>query len=168
MKALPAPFGAPVAAGLAAYDAAVRWLAGRLPEGLALLLVRVALGGVFWRSGQTKVAEGTWFQLTDATYALFATEYAGVPLPPVFAAVMANAAEHVLPALLLAGLFTRAAALGLLGMTLVIQLFVYPDALWPEHSLWAALALVLVVRGGGLIALDRVLVAWTRTGPGRP
>ena len=132
------------------YDAATAWLSGRVPESLMLLFVRVAFGGIFWRSGQTKVVEGTWFTLTDATRELFRTEYAGVPLPPALAAPMANAAEHILPALLLAGLLTRFSALGLLGMTLTIQVFVYPDAWWPEHSLWAALALVLIVRGGGL------------------
>ena len=147
------------AAALTRYDAAVRSLSGRVPEGLVLLFVRIVLGGIFWRSGQTKVAEGTWFQLTDTTYELFSTEYAGVPLlPHDLAAVLANAAEHVLPALLLAGLFTRFSALGLLGMTLVIQLFVYPDAWWPEHSLWVGLALILILRGGGLFSLDALLV----------
>jgi putative oxidoreductase len=142
---------------IARYDRAVRWIGAALPEAVVLVLVRLALAGVFWRSGQTKVAEGTWFQLTDTTYELFRTEYAGVPLPPELAAVLANAAEHVLPALLVAGLLTRGSALGLLGMTLVIQFFVYPEAWWPEHSLWAALALVLVVRGGGLFSLDHLL-----------
>ena len=146
-----------VAASLNRYDAATRWLSGRVPESLLLAFVRVVLGGIFWRSGQTKVAEGTWFQLTDTTYELFRTEYAGVPLPPELAAVLANAAEHVLPALLLVGLFTRGSALALVGMTLTIQFFVYPDAWWPEHSLWAALALVLVLRGGGLFSLDALL-----------
>lgn len=151
-----------MAAPLRRYDAAVAWLSGRIPESLALLLVRVALGGVFWRSGQTKVEPGTWFTLTDATRELFRSEYAGVPLPPQIAAPLANAAEHVLPALLLAGLFTRFSALGLLGMTMTIQIFVYPDAWWPEHSLWAALALVLVVRGGGLLSADGLLAARVR------
>jgi putative oxidoreductase len=141
------------------YDALVRWLGSSLPEGLVLLFVRITLGGVFWRSGQTKVEEGSWFQLTDATRELFRTEYAGVPLPSEFAAISANAAEHILPALLLAGLFTRGAALGLLGMTAVIQLFVYPEAWWPVHSLWAALALVILQRGGGVFSLDRLLAA---------
>ena len=145
------------AASLNRYDAATRWLSGRVPESLLLAFVRVVLGGIFWRSGQTKAAEGTWFQLTDTTYELFRTEYAGVPLPPEFAAVMANAAEHILPALLLIGLFTRGAALALVGMTLTIQFFVYPDAWWPEHSLWTALALMLVLRGGGLFSLDALL-----------
>jgi len=145
---------------LARYDSAVRQLTGRLPESAVLVLVRLALGGVFWRSGQTKVEEGTWFQLTDSTYELFRTEYAGVPLPPELAAVMANAAEHVLPVLLVAGLFTRGAALGLLAMTLTIQFFVYPDAWWSEHSLWAALALVLAMRGAGLFSLDALLLSF--------
>ena len=145
------------AAVLMKYDTLTERLSGRVPESLVLAFVRVVLGGVFWRSGQTKVEEGTWFKLTETTYELFRTEYAGVPLPPDFAAVMANAAEHVLPALLLAGLFTRFSALAFLGMTLVIQFFVYPDAWWPEHSLWAALALVLIARGGGMFSLDEVL-----------
>ena len=136
------------------YDAVTRWLAAAVPESVMLLFVRIVLGGIFWRSGQTQVVEGTWVTLQDSTLELFRTEYAGVPLPAELAAPLANAAEHVLPALLLAGLFTRFAAAGLIGMTMVIQLFVYPDAWWPEHSLWVALALVLVVRGGGLLALD--------------
>jgi putative oxidoreductase len=143
---------------LARYDAVVRRLSGRVPESAVLVLVRLALGGVFWRSGQTKVEDGSWFQLSDSTYELFRTEYAGVPLPPELAAVLANAAEHVLPVLLVTGLFTRAAALGLLGMTLTIQFFVYPDAWWSEHALWSALALVLAVRGAGLFSLDALLL----------
>ncbi|HEX8056713.1 MAG TPA: DoxX family protein, partial [Novosphingobium sp.] len=117
---------------------------------------------VFWRSGQTKVVEGTWFTLSDSTFELFRTEYAGVPLPAELAAPMANAAEHILPAMLLVGLFTRFSALGLIGMTMVIQIFVYPDAWWPEHSLWTALALILVLHGGGMISLDALLVRKTR------
>ncbi len=144
------------------YDAVAGWLSGTVPESLMLLFVRVALGGVFWRSGQTKVEAGSWFTLTDSTRELFRTEYSGVPLPPDIAAPLANAVEHVLPALLLAGLFTRFSALGLIGMTLVIQIFVYPDAWWPEHSLWIGLALILLVRGGGMISLDRALVGKTR------
>ena len=139
------------------YDAITARLSGNLPESLVLAFVRVVLAGVFWRSGRTKVVEGSWFQLSDTTYELFRTEYAGVPLPPEFAAVIATTAEHALPALLLVGLFTRFSALGLLGMTMVIQFFVYPDAWWPEHSLWAALALILIVRGAGQFSLDAML-----------
>lgn len=151
-----------VAATFGRYDAVARGIGSRIIESLVLVLVRLALGGVFWRSGQTKVAEGSWFTLTDTTRELFRTEYAGVPLSPDLAAMLANAAEHILPVLLVAGLFTRASALGLLAMTAMIQVFVYPEAWWPEHSLWAALALVLVVRGGGVLSLDAWLVRQTR------
>ena len=144
------------------YDGLAAWLAGRLPESLSLLFVRIVLGSVFWRSGRTKIEEGSWFTLNETTLELFRSEYAGVPLPPELAAPLATAAEHVLPALLLAGLFTRFSALGLIGMTLVIQIFVYPEAWWPVHSLWMALALILALRGGGQFSLDAALTARRR------
>ncbi|MEY4270884.1 MAG: hypothetical protein RLZZ58_2100 [Pseudomonadota bacterium] len=143
------------------YDAVVARLSGRVMEGLMLLFVRVALAGIFWRSGQSKLDDSGW-HISDLTYELFRTEYAGVPLPTDFAAVSATVAEHLFPLLLVIGLFTRLSALGLLGMTLVIQIFVYPDAWWPVHSLWVALALVLIVRGGGLFAADTPLVLGAR------
>ncbi len=79
-----------------------------------------------------------------------------IRLPPELAAQMAATAEHVFPILLVLGLFTRLSALALLGMTLVIQVFVYPDA-WPTHLSWAALMLYLAGRGAGPVSLDRVL-----------
>ncbi len=139
------------------YDRIGARLAGRIPDALALLFVRIALAGVFWRSGRSKLDEGSWFQISDGSYELFHTEYSGVPLPPDFAAVAATSAEHLFPILLVLGLLTRLSALALLAMTMVIQVFVYPQAWWPVHSLWTALALVLIVRGGGLLALDSLL-----------
>ena len=144
------------------YERVVALATSRPAEAAALLLVRVALAGVFWRSGQTKMAEGTWLTLSDTTVELFRTEYAAVPLPSDFAAVAAATAEHVFPVLLLLGLATRFSALALLGMTMVIQLFVYPEAWWQVHSLWAALALVLIVRGGGMVSLDVLLAGRSR------
>lgn len=141
------------------YDRLVGRLSGPIPESVLLLFVRVVLAGIFWRSGQAKIAEGAWFTISDGTWELFRTEYAGVPLPPAIAAPMAAGAEHLFPVLLVLGLFTRLSALSLLGMTLVIQIFVYPDAWWTEHSLWTALALVLIVRGGGMIAIDKTLTS---------
>jgi putative oxidoreductase len=141
----------------ALYDRAVALLATKLPEGLMLLFMRVVLAGIFWRSGQTKIAEGTWFTISDNAYALFETEYSGVPLPSHLAAVMAASSEHLFPVLLVLGLFTRLGALALMGMTLVIQIFVYPDAFWTEHALWMAMQLALIVRGGGLFSLDALL-----------
>ncbi|MBO9645036.1 MAG: DoxX family protein, partial [Pseudacidovorax sp.] len=91
----------------------------------ALALVdRVAIAAIFWQSGRTKV-DG-WFHINDSAYELFRTEYRLPLIPPELAAQMAATAEHVLPVLLVLGLATRLPALGLLGMTLVIQLFVYP------------------------------------------
>ena len=142
---------------VAFYDRAVAVISGRIPESLMLLFMRVVLAGIFWRSGQTKLAEGSWFQISDSAYYLFETEYSGVPLPSHFAAVMATVSEHLFPVLLVFGLFTRAAALALLGMTMVIQIFVYPDAWWTEHSLWVAMQLALIVRGAGAISLDHLL-----------
>ncbi|WP_313906813.1 DoxX family protein [Sphingopyxis sp. P1IMeth2] len=136
------------------YDRAVLAVSGCKPENLMLLFTRLVLAGVFWRSGRTKVEEGSWLSISDSTYFLFQEEYSGVPLPSEFAALAATMAEHLFPVLLVLGLFTRLSVLALLGMTAVIQIFVYPDAWWPVHSLWVALALMLIIRGGGTIALD--------------
>ena len=139
------------------YHRAIAFVAGKVPESLMLLFMRVVLAGIFWRSGQTKIAEGTWFSISDSAYALFETEYSGVPLPSHLATVMATVSEHLFPFLLVLGLFTRFGALALLGMTMVIQVFVYPDAFWTEHSLWMAMQLALIVRGAGLFSLDALL-----------
>jgi putative oxidoreductase len=125
-----------------------------------LLLARFALAGVFWRAGRSKVTEGSWFEISEATRYLFEYEYAGVPLPPEITAPLATMAEHLLPILLAIGLATRLSAAGLLAMTLVIQLFVYPEAWWVTHILWAALAMVLIVRGGGVFSLDAAIHRW--------
>ena len=149
---------------LALYDRMTKWLAGWIPEGLMLLFIRVVLAGIFWRSGQTKIAEGTWFTISQNTFFLFQDEYGGVPLPSYLAAVMATVSEHLFPILLVLGLLTRLSALALLGMTMVIQIFVYPDAWWQVHSLWAAMALVLIIRGGGWLSLDALLARKTWNG----
>ncbi|MBA3054258.1 MAG: DoxX family protein [Sphingomonadales bacterium] len=138
----------------AAFDRIVGLLSGIIPEGIALLLARVALAGVFWRSGRSKVVEGTWLEISDATRYLFAEEYRGVPLAPDLAAPLATGAEHLFPVLLVLGLATRASALALLGMTMVIQIFVFPEAWWSVHSIWTALCLILIVRGGGILSAD--------------
>jgi putative oxidoreductase len=77
-------------------------------------------------------------------------------IPSALAAVMATLAEHIFAVTLALGFATRLSAAALLGMTLVIQVFVYPDA-WITHGLWAACFLVLIAKGPGAISLDRVL-----------
>jgi putative oxidoreductase len=128
-------------------------------EAIMLAFVRISLAGIFWRSGRTKVIENTWIMLSDNTKTLFENEYAGVPLPSELAARLALGAEHLFPILLVLGLATRFSALALLVMTMVIQIFVYPEAWWQVHIVWVALALVLIVRGGGQLSLDHWLVA---------
>jgi putative oxidoreductase len=124
-----------------------------LPTSVLLLVMRVGIAAVFFLSGRTKV-EG-WFTISDSAYELFEYEYALPLVPSDLAAVAATISEHVFPLLLVLGLFTRYAALALLGMTLVIQIFVYPDA-WPTHLTWSGLLLPLVAWGGGEASLDRL------------
>lgn len=129
-------------------------LAGRmLPDSFLLLIARLGAAAIFFLSGRAKV-EG-WFTITDGTFDLFATEYALPLIPPHIAAYAATISEHLFSILLLLGLCSRGAALGLLGMTLVIEIFVYPDA-WPTHLIWAGLLLPLIAKGGGKWSLDRL------------
>ncbi len=139
---------------LNAHIAARAWVQRLFSDSVLLLMARLALAGIFWRSGRTKV-EG-WFTLSDSAVALFAEEYQLPLLDPAWAAALAALAEHLLPVLLVLGLATPYAASGLLLMSLVIQVFVYPDA-WPTHLSWMALAALLVVKGGGGLALDAPL-----------
>lgn len=129
-------------------------LADRLPWDIAALALRLFPAAVFFTSGRTKV-EGL-FHIKDSTWFLFQNDYALPLIPPAVAAVLATVAEHVFPVLLVLGLFTRASALALLGMTLVIQTFVYPGA-WQLHGVWAACFLALILRGPGAVSLDRAL-----------
>jgi putative oxidoreductase len=129
--------------------------AGRLFSDTVLLLAaRLALAGIFWRSGRTKV-DG-WFTLSDSAVALFAEEYQLPWVEPGQAALLAALAEHALPILLILGLATRYASMGLLVMTLVIQFLVYPDA-WPTHLSWLCLQALILARGAGALSVDAML-----------
>jgi putative oxidoreductase len=145
----------------APYNRAVELLSAPWVESLMLLFVRISLAGIFWRSGRTKVVEGSWLTISDTTKFLFQEDYKNVPLPPELGAILSTYAEHVFPILLVIGLFTRASALGLIGMIMVIQIFVFPEAWWSVHMIWIALALTLIVRGGGLFAIDAMLTRKT-------
>jgi putative oxidoreductase len=125
-----------------------------LPSDLLLLVQRLGIAAVFFQSGRTKV-EG-FFTIPQTTGDLFEFEYALPLLSPKLAATLAAGAEHLFPVLLVLGLLTRVSAAALLGMTLVIQLFVYPGA-WPTHLSWAGLMLPLVALGGGRWSADRLL-----------
>jgi putative oxidoreductase len=134
-------------------SATATWLSRIVPDALLLLVARLGIAAVFFQSGRTKV-EGL-LTIKPSTYDLFANEYALPLIPSEWAARMATGAEHMFPVLLVLGLFTRVSALALLGMTTVIEVFVYPDA-WPTHLSWAGLLLPLVARGGGAWSLDRL------------
>ncbi|MDQ4419271.1 DoxX family protein [Sphingobium sp. DEHP117] len=136
------------------YDRVVALAERLLPPSLLLLVARLGIAAIFFLSGRTKV-EGL-FTLTDSTFYLFETDYALPLLPPVVAAYLATIAEHVFSILLVLGLLTRASAAALLGMTLVIQIFVYPDA-WPTHLSWAGLMLPLIAYGGGRWSVDKAI-----------
>jgi putative oxidoreductase len=142
-------------------------LFGRVPDTLIALLGRFSIAAVFWKSGQTKV-EGLAIdivngeftlgipRLADSAVALFRDEFRLPFIPPELAAPMAAFAEHLFPILILVGLATRFSALALLVMTLVIQVFVYPDA-YPTHGVWAAVLLYLVARGPGAVSIDHLI-----------
>jgi putative oxidoreductase len=130
-------------------------LAARLfPDAVLLLVARLGIAAVFFQSGRTKV-EGL-LTITDSTYYLFETDYKLPFVPPQIAAHMATYSEHLFPILLVFGLGSRFAALALLGMTTVIEVFVYPDA-WATHLSWAGLLLPIIAKGGGAFSLDRLL-----------
>ncbi len=137
----------------------VFWFVGlfaRIPHPLIALLARFAIGMVFWKSGRTKVDGWNVFSVNENTALLFAEEYKVPFLPPDIAALLAQLAEHALPILLFVGLATRFSALGLLAMTAVIQIFVYPTA-YVLHGTWAAILLYLMKYGAGTLSLDHVL-----------
>ena len=129
-------------------------LADAIPDSLVSLIARLAAGGVFWRSGQTKI-DG--FHIKDSTFFLFREEYMVPLLPSDFAAYLTTFSENVFSVLLIVGFASRLSAAGLLAMTTVIQVFVYPGG-WPDHILWATALLVVISRGPGVFSLDHLLV----------
>src|SRR6202035_1358456 len=125
-------------------------LLDRVPYWFLALPLRVGAAAVFWLSAQAHLA--SW----DTTLEQFAEDYQVPLLPPDIAAYMAVGIEVTTPILLVAGLLTRVSALVLLGMTTVIEVFVYPLA-WPTHIQWAAMLLVLICRGAGRLSVDELI-----------
>jgi len=121
-----------------------------VPYALLAIPLRLAVAVIFWNSGTTKLAN--W----DATLDLFENEYKLPLIPPDIAAYIGASVELSTPVLLVLGFLTRPAAAVLFGMTLVIEIFVYPQA-WPTHIQWAAMILVLLCRGPGAFSLDALV-----------
>ena len=136
------------------WNAVVISLSRWISHDVLALASRISIAAIFFLSGRTKV-DG-FLHITDGAYELFRSEYKLPLVAPEVAAHLATYAEHLFPVLLVLGLLTRLSALALLGMTVTIQVFVYPDA-WPTHLSWAALLLYLIGRGAGALSLDRLL-----------
>ncbi|WP_017255396.1 DoxX family protein [Pseudomonas tolaasii] len=139
----------------------------KIPYSLIAFLARFSIAAVFWKSGQTKVenfaidlVSGTFQlgapRLAPSTIPLFQSEYHVPLLSPEVAAHLSAFAEHFFPALILIGFATRFSALALIGMTLTIQLFVYPEA-YPTHGTWIAILLLLVAKGPGCLSIDHLI-----------
>lgn len=131
------------------------WLEA-VPYAVLAIPLRLGVAWIFWSSAQVKLID--W----QRTVQLFADEYRVPLLPPELAANMALSIEIAAPVLLVLGLFTRATVTVLMGMTAVIQTFVYPEA-WPTHLQWVAMMVVLLCRGAGTLSVDYLL--WRRFGP---
>jgi putative oxidoreductase len=135
---------------------------GRALTPFALLGLRLPVAVVFWRSARTRVDGWNIFSINESQPFLFEHEF-GLPFPVPMAHLTA-VAEHVLPVLLVAGLLTRLGAVGMLAMTAVIQLFVYPDAWLSAHMFWAAILFAVAILGPGRISLDDVIARRLRGG----
>ena len=127
-----------------------------IPQSAISLLARAFIGLVFFRSGLTKL-DG--FGLSDSAIFLFQEEYKVPLLNPWLAAHIAAFAELTMPILLFAGIAARFAAAALLGMTLVIGIFVYPEA-YVLHGLWAVALLTIMARGAGVVSIDHLIRKW--------
>jgi putative oxidoreductase len=151
-----------------------------VPYALVALAVRLIMARVFFLDGQTKIIgipvplnfqdlvqslnlQGFNFSIlvpldvAPGTITQFMTKFSVLPVPPVLAAYLVSYAEFILPIMLVFGFATRFAAIGLLIITALIQLYVLPEALWSVHIYWAAMLLMLISRGPGQISIDHII-----------
>jgi putative oxidoreductase len=132
-------------------------LMARIPHAVIGLLGRVSLAWIFWSNGRARMG-GSWNVLEPGgvTIAMFRGGYDIPQVPDAFAAIAVQTAELVLPVLLAAGLASRFAALGLLILIVVFELFVQPGP-YAVHGVWAAVLLMIIKYGPGSISLDEAL-----------
>jgi len=159
---------APAGNGLFGVVRRCEALIASIPEALPLLALRIALAVPFYKSGLTKwdgfltLSNGARYLFTEEfRLHIFGAQYA-YPAP-ILMATLSGIAEIVLPILLVLGLFTRFAAVALIGMIAIIQLTV-PEGWANFHLPWAGMALALAVYGGGPLALDRLIGLGARKG----
>jgi putative oxidoreductase len=143
-----------------------------IPYAVVALALRLLMARIFFLDGQTRI-EGPRLPLDiygyhffsfiaplhvkAETFTAFLTQYAPLPVPPILAAYLVSYAEFILPIMLVIGLGTRFAALGLLIMTAVISIYILPEVLWSTHIFWFAVLMVLLSQGAGQISLDRAI-----------
>ena len=140
---------------------AIRLYLARFPLSIILLAGRIGVGATFFKAGLLK------YQSWEFTVKLFEEEYRVPLLDPTVAAGIATVQELTIPILLFLGLATRIAAIPLLGMIAVIQLFVYPNA-YNEHLVWGSILVLLLTRGPGVVSLDYLIERiMSRQSPGR-
>jgi len=130
------------------------WLEA-VPYAVLAVPLRLGVAWIFWNSAQVKLIN--W----ERAVLQFEEQFRVPLLPPDVAASLTLAIELACPILLVLGLFTRFAVVVLLGMTLVIQIFVFPEA-WPTHLQWFAMMFVLLSRGAGRLSVDHWLWRWLR------
>jgi putative oxidoreductase len=126
-----------------------------------LLLTRFALGGIFWRSANTRFEEGSWTKLDEiALYQFSDVPFNQVPvINGEFGAYFTTYTELIVSIMLFLGIATRFSALATIGMMSVIQIFVFPTFahLWGTVFMWAVMAIILVSKGGGAFSIDRLI-----------
>jgi len=142
-----------------------------IPYAVVALALRLVMARVFFLDGQTRIA-GPRVSLSPfdfdfsvvlplevkaQTFGVFLSQYSALPVPPVLAAYLVSYAEFILPVMLVLGLGTRFAALGLLIMTALIQIYVVPQALWTAHIYWASILMVLLTLGAGKGSVDSLI-----------
>jgi putative oxidoreductase len=153
----PAATGQPLRTIAALAEKASRLVQAAAVPSLVQFVMRVALAVPFWRSGVLKW--NGFLKLSDTAVTLFTDEFM-LHLPggpyhypaPAVMAFLSGCGEITFPVLLVVGLATRFAALGLLLMTLIVELTI--PAGWPMHITWAAMALGIMAWGPGRFSID--------------
>jgi putative oxidoreductase len=149
-------------------------LCALIPYALVALGLRFVMARVFFLSGQTKI-EGPRVPINlnlrgfeelsvvlptaikPSTFQMFETDYANLPMPPTVAAYLFTYAEFVLPICLVLGFASRFAALGLLVMVVLMQVYVVPGMWWAAHVYWVSILMVLLSVGPGAISIDALI-----------
>lgn len=135
------------------------------PDFVVNIAMRLIIFNIFWTSVQTKIVGASvagqnfaFWNITENTFLKFYFDYSIPFVPTTLAAYTVTFGEFFFALMILFGLFTRLAALGLLVITMVIQFYIYPDAWWSTHVFWAVILLYLMRFGGGSVSLDKILL----------